>query len=294
MATMRGHLGRIAIIGGTGLGIHLQEELDSGSVEEHALTTPFGEPSAPVITGRIGDSDVALLLRHGIGHRFNPTRVPSRANIFALKMLGCTHVIASGACGSLHESIAPGSVVLCDQIIDRTIHRPRTFFDSAAVHVELADPCCDVMRMWLLDVADMASTHETGTYVCMEGPAFSTRAESRMHQAMGAHIVGMTAMPEARLAREAELAYTLLAMPTDWDCWRETERGSVLEHVIANLECATASTLQLIRNALADTQRLQSEPSLAHSALDLAIFTDSTMIDDTERQRLKPLLDRVL
>jgi 5'-methylthioadenosine phosphorylase len=115
-----------------------------------------------------------------------------------------------------------------------------------------------------------------------------------MHQAMGAHIVGMTAMPEARLAREAELAYTLLAMPTDWDCWRETERGSVLEHVIANLECATASTLQLIRNALADTQRLQSEPSLAHSALDLAIFTDSTMIDDTERQRLKPLLDRVL
>ena len=294
MAPRRGHLGRIAIIGGTGLGIRLQDELEPGTVEQHEPATPFGSPSAPIITGRLGDSEVALLLRHGPGHCFNPTQIPYRANLFALKALGCTHVIASGACGSLQDSIAPGSIVLCDQIIDRTIHRPRTFYDDAAVHVELADPCCAVMRNWLCAAADTASTHETGTYLCMEGPGFSTRAESHMHRNMGAHIVGMTAMPEARLAREAELAYALLALPTDWDCWRATEGESVLEHVIANLQCATTSALQLIRSALADTTTLQREASRAHTALDLAVFTDADMIDPAIRQQLKPLWGRVL
>ncbi|MCH2148836.1 MAG: MTAP family purine nucleoside phosphorylase [Phycisphaerales bacterium] len=294
MTSTRGHLGRIAIIGGTGLGIHLQDELEPGTVERHDQATPFGTPSAPIITGRLGDSEVALLLRHGHGHCFNPTQIPYRANIFALKALGCTHVIASGACGSLQDSIAPGSIVLCDQIIDRTIHRPRTFYDDAAVHVELADPCCAVMRNWLGSAADTTTIHQTGTYLCMEGPAFSTRAESHMHRTMGAHIVGMTAMPEARLAREAELAYALLALPTDWDCWRTTEGDSVLEHVIANLQCATTSALQLIRSALADTTLLQREASHAHTALNLAVFSDADMIDEATRQQLKPLWGRVL
>ena len=287
------HLGRIAIIGGTGLGTRLLDELDSAPVEHHTCTTPFGEPSDRITTGRFGQTDVALLLRHGPGHRFNPTTVPYRANIFALKALGCTHVVASGACGSLREHLEPGDLVLCDQIIDRTVHRPRTFYESAAVHVELADPCCPLLRRWLHAAGGDERLHAEGTYVCMEGPGFSTRAESNMHRTLGADVVGMTAMPEARLAREAELAYALLALPTDWDCWREGS-DSVLEHVLGNLERATMAALTLLHSALSDTTMLQTEASPAHTALDLAIFTDPTSIEPEERQRLQPLWGRVL
>ena len=293
MARTQDHLGRIAIIGGTGLGTRLLEELDPASVEHHAASTPFGPPSDRITTGRLGDVEVALLLRHGPGHRFNPTTVPYRANMFALKAMGCTHVVASGACGSLRDTVEKGDLMLCDQIIDRTIHRPRTFYDSAAVHVELADPCCPLLRRWLQTADRSGRVLGHGTYVCMEGPGFSTRAESNLHRTLGADVVGMTAMPEARLAREAELAYALLALPTDWDCWR-TDVDSVLEHVLANLEQATTAALALLRSALSDPTALQSEASPAHTALDLAVFTDPTCIDDEERQRLKPLWGRVL
>ena len=287
---------RIGLIGGTGLGDRLRDELDAAGIEEHHVETPFGAPSAPIVTGRLGGTDVAILLRHGAGHECNPTAVPYRANIFALKRLGCTHVIASGATGSLRESIDPGDVVLCDQVIDRTVHRPRTFFERVAVHVELADPCCPVLRDWLRQAAaDVEGTvHASGTYVCMEGPAFSTRAESMMHRAMGADVVGMTAMPEARLAREAELAYALVALPTDWDCWRESGEESVLETILANLQHATDAALTLLRSALADPAPLSSRPSPAHTALEHALWTSPDRIDAATRRELAPLLARHL
>jgi len=286
---------RVGLIGGTGLGDRLHAELE-GDVESHDLSTPFGAPSAPITTGRFGGCDVAIVLRHGQGHALNPTHVPYRANIFALKMLGCTHVIASGATGSLREHINPGDIVLCDQVIDRTVHRPRTFFEDLAVHVELADPCCNMLHGHLRDAASGVdgTVHDTGTYVCMEGPAFSTRAESRMHRAMGADVVGMTAMPEARLAREAELAYALVALPTDWDAWRETDDDPVLETILANLQRSTDAALALIRAALSDPAAFAVRLSNAHSALDNAIWTDSGQIDEALQHRLAPLLGRHL
>jgi 5'-methylthioadenosine phosphorylase len=284
---------RIGLIGGTGLGDRLHDELE-GTIEEHDGSTPFGPTSSPVVTGRIGACDVAILLRHGRGHVFNPTHVPYRANVFALKAMGCTHVIASGATGSLHEDIDPGDVVLCDQIIDRTVHRPRTFFEDLAVHVELADPCCPGLRDWLGRAgADVEGTvHRHGTYVCMEGPAFSTRAESRMHRGMGAHVVGMTAMPEARLAREAELGYALVALPTDWDAWRDTGEDSVLETIIRNLERSTEAAMGLLRTALSEPGDLLKKSCPAHHALDNAVWTDPSLIEPDVLERLQPLLSR--
>src|SRR5262249_7449393 len=158
----------------------------------------------------------------------NPAAVPARANIFALKMLGCTHLVASGATGSLRERIRPGDLVICDQAIDKTDGRPRTFYEHAAVHVEFAEPFCPVMRDWLLSEARTLANigvQDGGCYVCIEGPAFPTRAESLMHRRWGGDVVGMTMLPEARLAREAEMAYALIALPTDDDCWRPRPRG---------------------------------------------------------------------
>jgi 5'-methylthioadenosine phosphorylase len=276
---------RIGIIGGTGLADALASQLlDS---ESKTVNTPFGDPSGPLLHGTLDGVPIVLLSRHGSGHRFNPSHVPYRANIAAMKLARCTHLICSGATGSLREAIQPGSVVLCDQFIDRTVHRPRTFFDDAAVHVELADPCCEVMRRWLLDAAERCpdlDVHATGTYVCMEGPAFSTRAESHMHRAMGGDLIGMTAMPEAKLAREAELAYALVALPTDFDCWRTDDNAQgVLSTVRANLEQATAASITLIRAALHDTSLLSNTPSPAHTALNNAVWTGADALGDTSR-----------
>ena len=165
--------------------------------------------------------------------------------------------------------------MLVDQFIDRTVHRPRTFFDDAAIHVDFAQPCCPVMRRWLQDAADRLpdlQVHPQGTYVCMEGPAFSTRAESRMHQLLGGDVIGMTAMPEARLAREAELPYALVALPTDFDAWKD-DNESVGETIIANLQRATMAALAIITEAIGDTSLLQQAASPASTALDGAIWT---------------------
>jgi 5'-methylthioadenosine phosphorylase len=289
---------RIAIIGGTGPGEALLEGMAPAGVEEHVVETPFGPPSSPVVTGMYGDVPIALLQRHGAGHLRNPRAVPYRANVFALKMLGCTHVIASGATGSLREEIIPGHVVLCDQLIDKTNGRSTTFYEHAAVHVEFADPVCPVMHSWLVDAAHRArvTVHEEGTYLCMEGPSFSTRAESHIHRQWGADVVGMTALPEARLAREAELAYALLALPTDYDSWRpRSERSSgtsLLEEIMDNLRHATRASVDLIRTALEDVTALRAEPSPAHDALALAIWSDRSAIDPAEIERLWPLWGR--
>jgi 5'-methylthioadenosine phosphorylase len=219
---------KIGLIGGSGLGEALR-------VREHGtplyVDTPFGRPSGTIIETTWHGVPVLALSRHGHGHVYNPTNVPYRANIYALKMLGCTHVLASGAVGSLREEYRPRDVVVPEQIINKTHHRPSTFFDHCAVHVEFAEPFCPILRGILKDATDVAvasrgaesamRVHHAGCYVAKEGPAFSTRAESLMHRLWGGDLIGMTAMPEAKLAREAELPYALVALVTDYDCWRQ-------------------------------------------------------------------------
>lgn len=305
---------RIAIIGGSGLEDRLSASGLLESPETVEVETPFGPPSAPIALGTLAGTDVplAILNRHGDGHTIPPHRVPYRANIYALKTLGVTHIVATGAVGSLREEIRPGGVLLVDQFIDRTSGSgtraaDRTFFDSAAVHVEFADPCCPVMRAWLQAAAPRLvggvnekgiEVYPDGTYVTIDGPSFSTRAESEMHRALGADVVGMTALPEARLAREAEIAYALIALPTDYDCWklRKPKPGqppeSLLMEIIANLHKSADAAAQLIEAALRDVSMLRDHPSPAHDALKLGIWTNKDLIPKAEIERLRPIWGR--
>lgn len=289
---------RIGIIAGSGVAEALANGLAARKQRAHNPTTPFGKASALIVTGEFHGVSIALLQRHGAGHTLNPSQVPSRANIFALKSLGCTHVVATGAVGSLREHMIPGDLVLCDQVIDRTADRPRTFFDGAAVHVEFADPFCPIMRRWMLHTADRLSSvrlHERGCYVCMDGPAFSSRAESHLHRQWGGDVIGMTALPEARLAREAEMAYVLIALPTDFDCWKPRpatapmDGQSLLAEIIGNLRSATAACIDLLTNALRDVSIIANSPSPAHDALRLAIWSDKSRIPSRTIRSLAPL-----
>lgn len=289
----------LAVIGGTGLADRLVSGFAEIS-ESVTVDTPFGQPSAPIQTGFLPDgrTRLSLLARHGEGHLLNPGHVPYRANIFALKKLGVTHLIASGAVGSLRDTIHPGEVALVNQFIDKTHGRASTFFDHAAVHVEFSQPCCPVMRQWIIDASSQLqlNCHSNATYVCMEGPAFSTRAESEVHRQWGGDLIGMTALPEAKLAREAEIAYALVALPTDYDAWRQHDHDipheSLLAEIIGNLKKATDACVQLIRQSLEDISFLQENPSPAHDALALAIWSDKSKIDPNEIERLAPLWGR--
>jgi 5'-methylthioadenosine phosphorylase len=287
----------IGIIGGTGLG----EALGSlGAGEVHEVETPFGRPSGPITTTEIGGVPAALLSRHGEGHLLNPSRVPYRANIFALKALGVTHVLASGAVGSLREELAPRHLVIPDQILDKTFRRAGTFYEDLAVHVEFASPFCSTLRNVLVRAATNlpARVHQGGTYVCMEGPQFSTRAESELHRAWGASLIGMTAMPEARLAREAEMCYALVALPTDYDCWRphpaHVDQHRLIEEILANVKAATQNAIELIRRAVPHVAALADKPCPCQSALALAIWSDRARIPADVRERLRPLLGKYL
>lgn len=219
----------IGIIGGTGLGDSLAKRITDGTL--HDAETPFGKPADKILVGTFGKRRIAFLNRHGPGHKFPPSKVPYAANVFALKQLGVRTLISMGAVGSLNESIAPGDLVVVDQFIDKTVKRANTFFgDYGAVHVELADPACGRLRDKIIDTGKNIDgghkVHPSGTYVCMEGPAFSTRAESLMHRAWGGDLIGMTAMPEARLAREAQMCYSLIALVSDYDCWKPHAPGT--------------------------------------------------------------------
>lgn len=288
----------IGVIGGTGLGEALFGEAGG---EVHDITTPFGRPSAPVRVVRWHGLDVALLPRHGEGHVFNPSQVPYRANIYALKALGVTHVLASGAVGSLREHIQPRHLVVVDQLIDRTYRRAPTFFDDGlAVHVEFAQPFCPQLRDLLLSVAGRVDTtvHAAGTYVCMEGPAFSTAAESHRHRSWGGDLIGMTALPEAKLAREAEMSYALVALVTDYDCWRPHAPGStpqaLLAEIIGHLKAATANALTLIRAAIEAFAERPLPPGPIHTGLDLAVWTDRAKITPAVVAQYGVLLERYL
>ncbi len=287
----------VGVIGGTGLG----EALGGlGGGEVRAVETPFGPPSGPVTLTEVAGVPVALLSRHGEGHLLNPSRVPYRANVFALKALGVTHVLASGAVGSLREEVQPRHLVIPDQIVDRTFRRPGTFFEDFAVHVEFAAPFCPAIRNLLAKAGTGLTTrlHPSGTYVCMEGPQFSTRAESELHRSWGASLIGMTAMPEAKLAREAEICYALVALPTDYDCWRphpaSVDQQKLIEEILGNVKAATQNALELIRRAIPAVAAQADRPCACQSALALGIWSDRARIPPEVRERLKVLVGKYL
>jgi 5'-methylthioadenosine phosphorylase len=286
----------IGIIGGTGLGDALAEQI--ADVEFHDVDTPFGKPSAAVLVGRIGQKRVAFLNRHGKGHKLSPSEVPFAANIFALKKLGVHTVIGSAAVGSLRDEIAPGNLVIADQFIDKTFKRTNSFFAGfAAVHCEMAEPACQRVRKILIDTArDIdIKTHPKGTYVCMEGPQFSTRAESLMHRSWGADLIGMTAMPEAKLAREAQICYSLIGLASDYDCWKPHEgqknKQTLLKEIIGNLQAATSNCLELIKAVLTSERELVCEDCHCRNSLDLAVWTDQSQIKMADEEKLKVLFE---
>jgi 5'-methylthioadenosine phosphorylase len=240
---------RFGIIGGSGL----YELADLGDAEELNVETPFGSPSAPIKIGRLDGKKVAFLARHGSGHRLLPGEINYRANIFALKKLGVEMVLSASAVGSMKREIKPRDIVLIDQFIDRTQRRPSTFFgDGLAAHVSFADPICPAMRARLRETATRhgASVHDGGTYVCIEGPAFSTRAESELYRSWGVDVIGMTNLQEAKLAREAELCYATMALVTDYDCWHEDEEDVSVSSVLDNLKANARLAALILREAI--------------------------------------------
>lgn len=286
----------VGVIGGTGLGDALAGQLVGMELRESQ--TPFGRPSGPIMVGTLGKRKVAFISRHGPGHRFGPSDVPFAANIFALKQLGARAVIASGAVGSLRDEIAPGDLVIADQFIDKTFRRQGTFFDGfGAVHCEMAQPTCGRLREALLRTADPMDIkiHAQGTYVCMEGPQFSTRAESLMHRTWGGDLIGMTAMPEAKLAREAQMCYALVALASDYDCWRPHDpskgKQTLLQEIISNLQRATDNCLKLIEALLAGDESLIREDCGCRKSLELAVWTDPKQIEAARKEKLAVLFE---
>ena len=274
---------RLAVIGGSGLysieGALVREELE--------VPTPWGLPSELIAIVEIAGEPVAFLPRHGRGHRLLPSEVPSLANIWALKSLGVEQILSVSAVGSLSETIAPGDFVLCDDLVDKTAHRPSTYFGGGvAGHVSFAEPFCSGMRGEIGGVLSghRHSFHPSGTYVCMEGPAFSTRAESRLHRSWGAALIGMTALPEARLAREAEMCYATVAMVTDYDCWKSDGEEVTVEMVIATMKENTAAIRRMIPDIVAALKGRGDCPC-RHAAAH-AIMTDPALIPYEARRRL--------
>ncbi len=261
---------RIGVIGGSGL-----YEMDSlTEVEEVAIETPFGDPSDSIVVGTLEGKRVAFLPRHGKGHRINPTHLPVRANIYALKSLGVEWLISVSAVGSLKEEIQPLHLVVPDQLIDRTKSRVNSFFEEGiVVHATFADPFCPVLSQIVYEAAQRsrAKVHRGGIYVAMEGPLFSTRAESNLYRSWGASVVGMTALPEAKLAREAEMCYATLACVTDYDCWHESEESVTIEMVLANLLKNVATAKRILKTVVANIPEERDCP--CPTALQNAIIT---------------------
>jgi len=278
---------RFAVIGGSGLydlkGARLLEEVE--------VPTPFGLPSDRIAVVEVGGRRAAFLPRHGRGHRLLPGEVPSRANIWALKSLGVEQILAASAVGSLAEDCRPGHFVLCDQLIDRTRGRESSFFGDGVVgHVSFGEPYCAGMREALARVLEASGHpfHGGGTLVCMEGPAFSTRAESHLHRSWNAQLIGMTSLPEARLAREAEICLALVAMVTDYDCWREAEEGVSMAQVLAT-KSGNTRALQELLPGLLEALAARGQDCSSRRAAAGAIATDPALIPYQTRRRLELL-----
>lgn len=285
-------MNKVGIIGGSGL-----YEIDGfEALEWVAVDTPFGSPSDGLLTGRFKDRDVVFLPRHGRGHRIMPSELNHRANIWAMKQLGVSWIISASAVGSLQLRYAPCDFVLIDQFIDNTKQSDtHTFFGDGIVgHVSFADPVCEELRAVLLSAAEEAGVqaHDGGTYVNMEGPAFSTRAESLRNQQMGFDVIGMTNLGEARCAREAEIAYATLAMVTDYDCWKEEEEPVSVETVVACLQKNATSAKSIIEKAIPKIPDSPAWPS--HKALDNAIMTEKSVWPSETIDKLKPIIARFL
>jgi len=286
----------VGIIGGSGL--YQMDALQDA--QEQVVCTPFGDPSDALVTGRVHDVPVVFLARHGRGHRLLPSEVPYRANVYAMKQLGVRYLLSVSAVGTLRESIKPLDMVLPDQFIDLTKRRDSSFFGNGAVaHVSMAQPVCPLVadalaravRSVLAKQADGSSVvlHPSGTYVCMEGPQFSSKAESGWYRSMGADVIGMTNMPEAKLAREAQMAYATLAMVTDYDCWHPVEAHVTANMALANLLKNAARARQILVQAIAllGTER---PASAAHTALANALVTQPDAMAPEVRERLAALL----
>ena len=283
--------GVIGIIGGSGF-YNMAGVTDLRAVN---IDTPFGATSDPVLLGRLGGRDIAFIARHGRGHRVNPTNVPVRANIFALKALGVTHLVSVSAVGSMKEEIEPLHMVVPDQLYDRTVHRPRTFFDDGpVVHIAFAEPYCPHLREELVQAARTAggTVHDGGTYICIEGPQFSTRAESVLYRQWGMSVIGMTALPEARLAREAEMCYSTLAMATDYDTWHPDHDSVTVELVVQNLSRNVRLAQATIASLIPAIP--ESRTCSCGNALDSAIMTQPDLVPDEFKIRFGPLLARYL
>ncbi len=282
---------KLGIIGGSGL-----YNLPGLKITERAtVPTPFGLPSDAITVGAFGETELLFLPRHGSGHHHNPTELPYRANIYALKLLGATHVLSVNAVGSLSEHLPPLTLVIPDQIIDRTIDRERTFFDQGIVaHVGIAEPFCRDFSVALANAANRAgrSVVSGGTYVCIEGPQFSTRAESNLFRSWGADIIGMTAMPEARLAREAELCYASLSMVTDFDVWHEEEEPVTVEVVQQRLHSNSQAAREIVAALAAEP--LPERTCSCDSALAAAIITDRSRITNEQRHRVDAIAGHYL
>ena len=281
----------IAIIGGSGL-YQIEALTNKRSV---TIQTPYGSPSDDIVLGELEGVTVAFLTRHGQGHKLTPSEVPYRANIYALKTLGVRYIVSVSAVGSLQAHLEPLDMVVPDQMIDMTKYRESTFFGEGAVaHVSMADPLCPALSDILTrayNQADIAegSCHKKATYICIEGPQFSTRAESEWYRQMQADIIGMTNMPEAKLAREASMAYATLALVTDFDCWHPTEEAVSADYAIKNLMKNAENAQQVIQEAVALIAAEMPE-SIAHSALAQALVTPIDMMNEHTKNRLAALL----
>lgn len=288
---------RAAVIGGSGF--YWMEGMTD--IKELRVRTPYGDTSDAIILGTLepefggdhGGRRVAFLPRHGVGHRLLPSELPARANIWALKSLGVEFIIGVSAVGSLREDIEPLHMVVPDQLIDRTRGRPSTFFGEGLVaHISFGDPFCHDLRRIVTTATDEAgaTVHHAGTYVVMEGPAFSTRAESHLYRSWNADVIGMTALPEAKLAREAEICYAILACATDYDCWHDTHEDVTAEMIVANLLANVEVSRHAVRRAL---QRLPAERTCAcKDALKDAIVTSIDLVPESTLQRLGPIVGR--
>lgn len=286
---------KIGIIGGSGL--YKMDALKD--VKEVHVDTPFGSPSDALILGTLDGTQVAFLARHGRNHTLLPSELPFRANIYAMKQLGVEYLISASAVGSLKEEAKPLDMVVPDQFIDRTKNRVSTFFGEGIVaHIAFGDPVCQNLAgvvadaIASLNLADV-SLHHGGTYVCMEGPAFSTKAESHLYRSWGATVIGMTNLPEAKLAREAEIAYATLALVTDYDCWHSDHDSVTVEMVIANLQRNAVNAQKVIQETV---HRLSENPphSDAHSALKYAILTNLEKAPTVTKEKLGLLLQKYL
>lgn len=286
---------KIGVIGGSGL--YSMENMTD--IEEVKIQTPFGDPSDVITIGKVAGVSMAFLPRHGRGHRLNPTEVPSRANIWALKSLGVEWVISVSAVGSLREQIVPRDLVIPDQLVDRTKSRVNSFFEGGVVvHCAFAEPFCSTLSTALLESARElgdVEVHQGGTYVCMEGPLFSTKAESNLYRSWGMDVVGMTALPEAKLAREAEMCYAIIACATDYDCWYEEEESVSVDLVGRNLSANVGNAKRILQSV---AQKLSVDRTTlacgCEHSLASAIMTDPALIPNEAKEKYRLLIGRYI